>query len=236
MLAVVVGRARVVAEIEAGEAAGAGLEGAVVRVGEALQVENGEPFAVMQPVEHHGEFFVVHPVAGEGDVFRPGGRVLPQVAFPALLVHVEDRVGGAERVQDGPVAQVFDGVVGTVVAAPPHDALQVAALVEILVEERGAGDGVLVEEFAFEQGPRRRSHRRFDGDRRMRRRAARERWRRRRRAARATSAAVGRVTMFRRAAGLTPAVFESHWSAVEDRWRKAAARRKCRLVVKRSAS
>ncbi len=154
-------------EVKAGEAADAGLVGFVVGIRKALQVEDGEPFAVVQPVEHHGEFFVVHSVAREGNVPRLGLGVLPQVAFPTFFVHFENAVGGAQRVQDGPVAQVFDRVVGTVVAAPALDALQVAALVEVLVEEDLAGGGVFAQKFPLEHGPGGRSHGRFDGDTRV---------------------------------------------------------------------
>ena len=55
----------------------------------------------MQPVEHDGEFFVVHAVPGERHVGRLGQRVLPQVPFPGLLVHLPHVVRAAEGVRSG---------------------------------------------------------------------------------------------------------------------------------------
>ncbi len=105
VLGIVVGRAGVFVHVEAGVAADPLAEGAVVGIGQPLQVEDGQPFAVVQPVEHDGELFVVHAVAGERDLRRLGQRVLPQMSFPGLLVKLQHTVGAAQGVQDRPVLQ-----------------------------------------------------------------------------------------------------------------------------------
>ena len=61
--------------------------------------------------------------------------VLPEMSFPGLLVHSRGRSSGAQRVEDGPVVEVLDGVVGSVVASPAFDAFEEAALVEIAMKE-----------------------------------------------------------------------------------------------------
>ena len=54
----------------------------------------------------------------------------------------QDRVGAAECVQHRPVVDVLDGVVRPVVAAPALDAFEIAAVVEVPVEELLAGAGL----------------------------------------------------------------------------------------------
>ena len=80
-------------------------------------------------------------------------------------VHLQDLVAGAQRVQLGPLVEVLEGVVGSVVRPPAHEALQVAAVVEVLLEEFAAGGGVAGQELPLELGPSRRGHRRVDPDR-----------------------------------------------------------------------
>src|SRR5579875_3038686 len=160
VLRVIVGGARVLVEVEAGEAADTLAEGPIVRVGQALDVEGRQPLAVVQPVEHDREFLVVHAVAGERDILSLGGGVLPEVSFPGLLVQLQDRIRGAESMQDGPVGAVLDGIVGTVVASPAFDAHQVPALVEVALKELLARCAVRAKQLAFEKRPCRRRHRR----------------------------------------------------------------------------
>ncbi len=141
-LGIVVLGDRVFIHVEAGEAAAAPLKLAVVGVGQALQEEGGEALAVVEPVEHDGELFEVHPVAGHGNFDRFGLGVLLQMTFPSELVEVEDVVGAAQGVQNRPVEQVFGGVIGSVVAAPAGNTEQKAALIEVVVEEGAAALGL----------------------------------------------------------------------------------------------
>ncbi len=161
---VVVGGAGVLVHVEAGVAYDATAEPLVARVGEALEVEDGQPLAVVHPVEHDGEFFVVHPVAGELNVPGAGQGVLAEVALPGLLIQAEDGVGAAQGVEDRPVGQVLDGVVGPVVAAPALDAFEEAPVVEIAGVEGLASPGIGSDQLALEHGPGRRRHRSRDPD------------------------------------------------------------------------
>src|SRR5204863_445309 len=67
-------------------------------------------------------------------------------------------VGAAQRVQDGPVVAVLDGVVGPVVAAPPLDAQQPAAVVEVPAVELAARLGTGLQDLALQQCPGGRAH------------------------------------------------------------------------------
>jgi hypothetical protein len=118
----------------------------------------------VHPVEHDREFLVVHAVARERDGGRLGPGVLAEVSLPGLLVQAQDDVGRAQGVQQGPVVDVLDGVVGPVVAAPALHAQQVAALVEVAAEELPAGRRVGPEQLPLQQGPVRRRHGRVNGD------------------------------------------------------------------------
>jgi hypothetical protein len=68
--------------------------------------------------------------------------------------------------EERPVLHVFDGVVRSVVATPPWNAFQVAALIEVLVIKLDTGRGLLVDEPAFEQSPTGRGHGCVDGQQR----------------------------------------------------------------------
>src|SRR5207237_10789461 len=85
LVGVVVRRAGVFVHVKAGEPADPAAELRVARVRKALEVEDAEPFRVMEPVEHHGEFLVIHPLPGELDLGRPRRGVLAEVALPGLL-------------------------------------------------------------------------------------------------------------------------------------------------------
>ena len=87
VLGVVVGCAGIVVQVEAGVPRDPLPEPGVVRVGQALEVEDRQPLAVVQPVEHDGKFLVVHPVARERHVLGPGRGVLAEVPFPGFLEH-----------------------------------------------------------------------------------------------------------------------------------------------------
>ena len=97
VLRIVVPGLRILTHVHSGPAEGALAEEVVVGIGHPLQRECREPLAVMEPVEHHGELFVVHPVARERHVNSFCFGVLPKMTFPRLLVHVQDVIRGAER-------------------------------------------------------------------------------------------------------------------------------------------
>src|ERR1051326_3712152 len=63
-----------------------------------------------------------------------------------------------------PAIEILERIVGAVVGAPADDALQVAARVEVLLEELPRGRDVLGEKLPFERGPLRRIHPSFDAD------------------------------------------------------------------------
>ena len=165
VLGVVVRRARVLVHVEPGEPPNAPLEGRVFGVGKPAQVEQSEPFAVVLPVEHDREFLVVHPVPGKRHLDRLGLRVLPEVAFPRLLVHLEHDVRSPERMQHRPTGTVLGRIVRPVIAAPPLDTSQIAAFVKVSRKERLARLRVGPEQFPLEQRPIRRRHRRGDVNR-----------------------------------------------------------------------
>ena len=163
-LRVVVVGDRVVAHVEACEAPGAGDQLAVVRAGQALEHEGGQPLAGVHPVEHHGELFEVHAVAGERHIDGLGLGVLPDVAVPGAFVQLQHHVGSAQGVQRRPVGEVLGGVVRTVVARPARNTEEIAALVEVVLEELLAGAALGADELALQQRPPGRRHRRGYGD------------------------------------------------------------------------
>ena len=160
VVGVVVGGPGVLVQVEPGVARDPPAERGVARVGEPLEVEHGQPLAVVHPVEHDGEFFVVHSIPGEFHLLGAGEGVLAEVALPRLLVQAEDGIGGPQGMEDRPVGEVLDGVVGPVVAPPALDAFEEAAIVEIAAEERLAGPGVGPQQLALQDGPGGRLHRR----------------------------------------------------------------------------
>ena len=83
VLGIVIRCAGIFVEVEAGEPPHA-LPNRSSSDRTALQVEDRQPFAVVQPVEHDRKFFVVHAVAGKGDFVRLGRGVLPQMRLPTL--------------------------------------------------------------------------------------------------------------------------------------------------------
>ena len=156
VLGIVVRCPGVFVHVEPGIAADAGREGRGIRVAETHQVEDGEPLAIVQPVEHHREFLVVHPVPRHRHIHGLRMGVLPEVPFPAFGIQITDRLGGPQRIEDRPVRQVFDRVIGSVVASPPLDAFQPAPFVKVSVEEGLARLRVGLDQLALEQSPGRR--------------------------------------------------------------------------------
>ena len=164
VLRVVVGGVRVLGHVHPGPAPHAAHQRAVVRLGEALQEDRRPGLAVVHPVEAGVELLVVHAVAAQRDLGRFRLGVLAEVAFHAPLVELQDAVVGAEGVQHRPVQEVLERVVGAVVAGPPGHAQQVAPVVEVALEELGAGLRLRVQQLPLEQRPVRGCDRRVDVD------------------------------------------------------------------------
>ena len=161
---VVVGRPRVLVHVETGEAAHAALKEGVFRVGERLLLQDHQGFTDVDPVHFGVEFLEVHAVAGELHVGGLGQGVLPQVSLPGLLVHLQDVVGGAQRMKNGPVPEVLDGVVGTVEGAPPLGADQESPVIEVFLVEFPAGRRLRAQQLPLHHRPAGRRHGRVDGD------------------------------------------------------------------------
>ena len=82
VLGVVIQRLRILIHIESGIAKRTMLKLRIGRVGQSLEVEGSEAFAVVKPIKHHGEFFVVHAIACKRDVGGFCQRELTQMPLP----------------------------------------------------------------------------------------------------------------------------------------------------------
>ena len=164
MLGVVIGRLRILVHVEAGKAAATADVVGVIGVAEPVQQKRRQPFAMVEPVEGDGKFFVVHAVSGHRHFDRLRFRVLAQMTFQAASEQIENAVVSAEGVKHRPVELVLGGIVGSVVAAPAGHTFEVAAPVEILVVELGTGLCLHLEELALQQGPPRRCQGRVNGN------------------------------------------------------------------------
>ena len=120
---------------------------------------------MVHPVGLDDELLVVHALPGDRHVGRPGLGVLLDQPLVALGEHLEDLVAGAERVQLRPAVEVLERIVRTVVGAPAHEALKVAAVVEVLLEELAARRHVLGQQLPLQRRPARRVHVRADSER-----------------------------------------------------------------------
>ena len=166
VLGVVVGLGRLVGvarQVEAGEAADALPPGEVPRLAEPLLEQAVVALAVVHPVEGGRELLVVHAVGAELRDGRPRLRVLPDVALHAAPVQRQHPLGAAQRVEVRPVGHVLGGVVGAVQRPPAREALEVAALVEVAVEERRDRRLDRAHQLAFQERPVRGRGGRGDG-------------------------------------------------------------------------
>lgn len=136
VLPVVVGRARVLTQIEAGVAAHARPVGRVPWLGQPLLEQPVEALGVVHGVEAGRELLVVHAAAGQRALGGARFRVLPHVALDAVPIQLEHALRAAERVELGPAGDVLRRVVGAVQRPPTRIAQQVAALVEVPGVER----------------------------------------------------------------------------------------------------
>ena len=153
-LGIVIGRAGILVHIEAGKALHPFLVAAAVRRAQRHQVEDGEAFAIVLPVELAGKFLVIHAVLGDRHVGGFLRRILRDMAFIGLGVHLADDVVAAQGIEMRPVIDILDGVVGAVIAAITRRGLQPARrLVEIALEELRAGGGMGMQQFALQQAP-----------------------------------------------------------------------------------
>jgi hypothetical protein len=117
---------------------------------------------VVHPVGLDDEFLVVHALPGDRHIGRPGLGVLLDEAVVTAEEHLANLVVCSERVQFRPVVEILERVVRPVVGAPAHEALKVAAVVEVFLVELAARRHVVGEELSLERGPPRRIHARVD--------------------------------------------------------------------------
>ena len=111
----------ILAHVEPGESTGPFLVFRIRRDRETHAVEELQPFAMVHPVGLDDEFLVVHPLPGDRHVGRPGLGVLLEQPLVTLEEHLEHVVAGAQRVQFGPVVEVFKRIVRAVIGAPAHE-------------------------------------------------------------------------------------------------------------------
>ena len=157
----------ILGHVEPGESPGAFLVFRIRRNRETHAIEKLQPFAMVHPVGLDDEFFVVHALPGDRDVGCPGLGVLLEQPLVTLEEHLEHFIAGPQRVQFGPVVEVFKRVVRAVIGAPAHEALKVAAVVEVFFEELPARRHVVGQELPLESGPPRRVHARVDAHHRF---------------------------------------------------------------------
>ena len=118
----------------------------------------------MHPVGLNTKVFVVHSLASDGHIRRLRFGVLFEHAFPTFEVHLKDFIAGAEGMQLRPMIEVLKGIVGSIVSAPTHETLQIAAVIEVPPKKFAAGWNVVGQELSLEHSPLRRRHRRLDFD------------------------------------------------------------------------
>ena len=113
---------------------------------------------MMHPIGLDDELLVVHPLPGNRHVGCPGFGVLLEQSLVTGEEHLEHVIVGSQRVQFGPVVEIFERVVRAVIGAPTHEALKVAAVVEVFLEELPACRHVVGQELPLERGPAWRVH------------------------------------------------------------------------------
>ena len=161
---IVVGSLRILAHVEARKPPRARLVLLIHRDRQAHAVEELQPFAVVHPIGLDDELLVVHALSRDRHLGRLRLGVLPEQALVTLGIHLENVVGRTERVQLGPAVEILECIVGSVVGAPAHDALEMTAIVEVLREELATRRHVLGEEPPFENCPTRRIHTGVDAE------------------------------------------------------------------------
>jgi hypothetical protein len=87
------------------------------------------------------------------------------MSFLGLFEKIEDGIRPSERMQQRPVPERLNGIIGAIERAPSRSVEQVSALVYIFLSETLNCDGVVAQQFAFEQSPGWRRHGCFDVDR-----------------------------------------------------------------------
>ena len=150
---VVVPRPGVLVHIETSPLPYPPLECLRARVTQAEVAEDRHALAIVEPVEHDGEFLVVHPVPAKGYVHRLRLGVLEDMAVLRLVAHVKQVLRSAHHVQDRPAGQVLDGVVGPIVAAPAGHAAHVASFIEVTVVEVFTSPRLGLQGLLLQEGP-----------------------------------------------------------------------------------
>ena len=131
---------------------------AIVGVRERQQHQPAHSFAGVEPVGLGDEVFVVGAVLGDLGELGAQFLVLVQVALIGALVVPEHRIGGAHGVQQRPIVEHLDGIVGTVERSPSRRVEQVAAVVEVALRETVHRERVGAQQLPLEQRPFRRRH------------------------------------------------------------------------------
>ena len=128
-------------------------------------VERPKRFAMVHPVGLHRKILVVHALAADRHVGRPGLGELANHALPRPQMQLEDLVARPQRMQLRPAGRVLEGIVRAVVGAPSDDVPKVAALVVVLREERFHRRDAVSENPPLQRCPLGRGHGSGDVDR-----------------------------------------------------------------------
>ena len=155
MLGVVVGRLRILVHVKTCKSPHALVKPLVGWVAKSQEHEAAHPFARVEPIRHGDEFLVVRAVFGQLGLAGPEFLILLKVAFESLLEQPEDGIGASQSMEESPVVEGFDRVVGSVESAPSRGMQQVSAMIEILLGEAFACDGIGSKKLPFHQCPTR---------------------------------------------------------------------------------
>ena len=107
----------------------------IIRLTESVEMKRRQALAVVLPIERGRVLAPIHAVLDHRNFGDTRFGVLQDVPFPGALVVALDRFIRAECIEQGPGIEVLRRIVGTVVATPALDALQVTAIIEVAMEE-----------------------------------------------------------------------------------------------------
>ena len=161
---VVVRRLGILVHVHARKALHARDEFLVVGVGQGQKHESAHSFAGMEKVGLRDEVLVVRAVFGKLGERGTQLFVLFKVALVGALIVPEHGIRGAHGVEERPIVEGFDRVVGTVESSPSRRVKQITADVEVAVREPVHGKRVGAQQFALEHRPFRRRHGLVDDD------------------------------------------------------------------------
>src|SRR5439155_11407761 len=107
----------------------------IVRHRKSHEVEDSQAFTVVHPVGLSAELLVIHSAETRWNLSGLRFAVLAEHSFEALEVKPQNFVASSKRVKCRPAGKVFESIVRSVVGSPAQDALDVTAIVVILVVE-----------------------------------------------------------------------------------------------------